>query len=100
MIQQLPYAYNGAAHFPVETWLSPGGSFSGQDAFTTQQYNVNTYGGLAFTGTFKLDAPTGGVGTDRLHIPTTPNATSIQGGMIAGFFTYQFFQPGQGQTAH
>ena len=76
--QELPLAENGVARIRLDTWLqeqdgSGGKAFSGSDATTTQAYLPDSSGGIAFEGQFRFTQP--------------------QGGMIAGFFTYQKFPP-------
>jgi beta-glucanase (GH16 family) len=78
MRQSLPVAENGMARIQLDTFLD-GNAFSGSEAITTQAWDVST-GGIAFEGSFRYEG--------------------TQGGMIAGFFSYQQFPPGANRSIH
>ena len=78
MRQSLPQAENGMARIRLDTWLD-GKAFSGSEAITKQAWDVNT-GGIAFEGRFRYEG--------------------TQGGMIAGFFSYQDFPPNVNRNVH
>src|SRR6476660_7259198 len=78
MRQVLPAAENGMARIKLDTWNPPPGqpdSYFGSEAITKQVWNVNN-GGLGFEGKFSFEGS--------------------QGGMLAGFFTYESFPPNNG----
>ncbi len=78
MRQSLPLAENGMARIRLDTWLD-GKAFSGSEAITKQAWDV-TDGGIAFEGRFRYEG--------------------TQGGMIAGFFSYQDFPPNVDRNIH
>ena len=78
MRQELPDSQGGMARIKLDTWLD-GKAFKGSEAITKQAWDL-TGGNVAFEGKFKFD--------------------STQGGMIAGFFTYQKFPPGADRDIH
>lgn len=78
MRQSLPVAQNGMARIQLDTFLD-GNAFSGSEAITNQAWDVST-GGIAFEGSFRYEG--------------------TQGGMIAGFFSYQQFPPGANRSIH
>ena len=78
MRQSLPQAENGMARIRLDTWLD-GKAFSGSEAITKQAWDV-TSGGIAFEGRFRYEG--------------------TQGGMIAGFFSYQDFPPNVDRNIH
>jgi Ca2+-binding RTX toxin-like protein/beta-glucanase (GH16 family) len=78
MRQELPVAEGGIARIRLDTWLD-GNAFSGSEAMTRQAFDVSG-GGLAFEGKFRFE--------------------QSQGGMIAGFFTYQDFPPEADRNIH
>ena len=80
--QVLPAAENGMARIRLDTFNPPPGgpdSYFGSEAITKQAWDVSA-GGLAFEGKFRFDGN--------------------QGGMIAGFFTYEQFPPGAEREPH
>lgn len=83
MRQSLPLAENGMARIRLDTWLSDAGgsgkAFSGSEAITNQAWDV-TSGGIAFEGRFRFEG--------------------TQGGMIAGFFSYEDFPPNVDRNIH
>jgi hypothetical protein len=82
MRQNLPSAENGMARIKMDTWNPPPGkpdSYYGSEAKTNQAWDL-TGGGLAFEGKFKFDGN--------------------QGGMIAGFFSYEKFDSGAPHEPH
>jgi hypothetical protein len=86
MRQVLPIAENGMARLEMDTWQPANAdptkaSFFGSEAITNQAYSLpGNGGGIAFEANFKFEG--------------------TQGGMIAGFFSYQNFPFGQGQKIH
>ncbi len=82
MRQELPAAENGVARIRLDTFNPPPGgpdSYYGSEAITKQAWDVSS-GGLGFEGKFRLEGS--------------------QGGMIAGFFTYEQFPPGARREPH
>jgi hypothetical protein len=82
MRQNLPSAENGMARIKMDTYNPPPGkpdSYYGSEAMTNQAWDL-TGGGLAFEGKFKFDGN--------------------QGGMIAGFFSYEQFPSGVAREPH
>lgn len=82
MRQSLPAAENGVARIKLDTFNPPPGgpdSYYGSEAITKQAWDVST-GGLAFEGKFRFEGS--------------------QGGMIAGFFTYEQFPSGAKREPH
>lgn len=82
MRQSLPAAENGMARIRMDTFNPPPGgpdSYYGSEAITKQAWDVST-GGLAFEGKFRFEG--------------------AQGGMIAGFFTYEQFPEGAKREPH
>ncbi|TAJ84665.1 family 16 glycosylhydrolase [Reyranella sp.] len=87
MRQNLPSAENGMARIKMDTYTppppdnpnAPSNSYYGSEAITNQAWDL-TGGGLAFEGKFKFEGN--------------------QGGMIAGFFSYEKFAPGVGHEMH
>lgn len=82
MRQNLPSAENGMARIKMDTYNPPPGkpdSYYGSEAITNQAWDL-TGGGLAFEGKFKFEG--------------------MQGGMIAGFFTYEQFPEGAKREPH
>jgi hypothetical protein len=82
MRQNLPDAANGMARIKMDTFNPPPGgpdSYYGSEAITKQAWDVGA-GGLAFEGKFRFEGP--------------------QGGMIAGFFTYEQFPTGAVREPH
>jgi beta-glucanase (GH16 family) len=80
MRQSLPLAQGGMARIQLDTWLD-GNAFSGSEAITRQAFALpGNGGGIAFEGRFKFEGN--------------------QGGMIAGFFSYQDFPPGAVREPH
>ncbi|TAJ84666.1 family 16 glycosylhydrolase [Reyranella sp.] len=82
MRQNLPSAENGMARIKMDTYNPPPGkpdSYYGSEAKTNQAWDL-TGGGLAFEGKFKFDGN--------------------QGGMIAGFFSYEKFPPSAPHEPH
>ena len=78
MRQELPDAQGGMARIRLDTWLD-GKAFKGSEAMTKEAWDLSG-GNVAFEGKFKFD--------------------STQGGMIAGFFTYQKFPMGADRDIH
>lgn len=78
MRQELPDAQNGMARIRLDTWLD-GNGFKGSEAITKEAWDLSG-GSVAFEGKFKFD--------------------STQGGMIAGFFTFQQFPMGADRDIH
>ncbi len=78
MRQELPDAQNGMARIRLDTWLD-GNGFKGSEAITKEAWDLSG-GSVAFEGKFKFD--------------------STQGGMIAGFFTFQKFPMGADRDIH
>ncbi|TAJ88341.1 family 16 glycosylhydrolase [Reyranella sp.] len=78
MRQELPDAQNGVARIRLDTWLD-GNGFKGSEAITKEAWDLSG-GSVAFEGKFKFD--------------------STQGGMIAGFFTFQQFPMGADRDIH
>ena len=76
MRQELPFAENGMARIRLDTYFTdqhnpvPGKHFLGSEAISNQAFSVAN-GGIAFEGVLRFQ--------------------STQGGMIAGFFSYQQF---------
>ena len=80
MRQSLPVAENGMARIRLDTWLD-GNAFSGSEAITIQAFALpGQGGGIAFEAKLKFEG--------------------TQGGMIAGFFTFQKFPPGADRDIH
>ena len=80
MRQSLPVAANGMARIQLDTWLD-GNAFSGSEAITIRAFALpGNGGGIAFEAKLKFEG--------------------TQGGMIAGFFTYQQFPPGADRDIH
>jgi hypothetical protein len=82
MRQTLPEKSGGMARIKMDTYNPPPGqpnSYYGSEAITKQAWDVST-GGLAFEGKFKFEGN--------------------QGGMIAGFFTYEQFPSGAKREPH
>ena len=87
MRQSLPLAEGGVARIKMDTYTPPpldnpgaqSNSYYGSEAITTQAWDL-TGGGLAFEGKFRFEGN--------------------QGGMIAGFFTYENFAPGAVREPH
>ena len=80
MRQSLPVARNGMARIHLDTWLD-GNAFSGSEAITKQAFALpGKGGGITFQAKLKFEG--------------------TQGGMIAGFFTYQKFPPGVDRDIH
>jgi hypothetical protein len=82
MRQNLPDAENGMARIKMDTFNPPPGgpdSYYGSEAITKQAWDVST-GGLGFEGKFRFEG--------------------AQGGMIAGFFTYEQFPTGAVREPH
>ena len=80
MRQSLPVVENGMARIRLDTWLD-GKAFSGSEAITIQAFTLpGQGGGLAFEAKLKFEG--------------------TQGGMIAGFFTFQQFPPGANRDIH
>ena len=80
MRQSLPVAENGMARIQLDTWLD-GNAFSGSEAITIRAFALpGDGGGIAFEAKLKFEG--------------------TQGGMIAGFFTYQQFPPGADRDIH
>lgn len=80
MRQSLPLAQNGMARIQLDTWLD-GKAFSGSEAITRLAFALpGNNGGVGFEGRFKFEGN--------------------QGGMIAGFFSYQVFPPGAVREPH
>jgi beta-glucanase (GH16 family) len=80
MRQSLPLAENGIARIRLDTWLD-GNAFSGSEAITIRAFGppING-GGIAFEAKLKFEG--------------------TQGGMIAGFFTFQQFPRGADRDIH
>lgn len=78
MRQELPDAQGGMARIRLDTWLD-GNGFKGSEAITKEAWDLSG-GSVAFEGKFKFD--------------------STQGGMIAGFFTFQKFPLGADRDIH
>src|SRR5208283_70993 len=84
MRQYLPYASLGAARIRLDTWNEGDGKcFLGSEAITKQAFALGPpgTGGIAFEAELSLD-------------------TLTQGGMIAGFFTFQQFPAGANRDIH
>ncbi len=83
MRQYLPYAWGGAVRIRLDTWNDGDGRcFLGSEAITKQAFALpGGGGGIAFEAELSLD-------------------TLAQGGMIAGFFTFQQFPPGADRDIH
>lgn len=82
MRQTLPEKSDGTARIKMDTYNPPPGqpnSYYGSEAITNQAWDL-TGGGLAFEGKFRFDGN--------------------QGGMIAGFFTYEQFPSGANREPH
>jgi hypothetical protein len=82
MRQELPAAENGMARIRLDTFNPPPGgpdSYYGSEAITKQAWDVSA-GGLGFEGKFRFEGS--------------------QGGMIAGFFTYEQFPSGAVREPH
>lgn len=82
MRQNLPAAENGVARIRMDTFNPPPGganSYYGSEAITKQAWDVSA-GGLGFEGKFRFEG--------------------AQGGMIAGFFTYEQFPSGAAREPH
>lgn len=87
MRQNLPSAENGMARIKLDTYTppppdnpsAPSNSYYGSEAITNQAWDL-TGGGLAFEGKFRFDGN--------------------QGGMIAGFFSYEKFPPEMPREPH
>lgn len=87
MRQNLPSAENGMARIKMDTYTPPppdnpnaqSNSYYGSEAITTQAWDL-TGGALAFEGKFRFEG--------------------TQGGMIAGFFSYEKFDIGKGNKVH
>lgn len=82
MRQTLPEKSDGMARIKMDTYNPPPGqpnSYYGSEAITNQAWDL-TGGGLAFEGKFKFEGN--------------------QGGMIAGFFTYEQFPSGAKREPH
>ena len=82
MRQNLPDAENGMARIKMDTFNPPPGgpnSYYGSEAITKQAWDVSA-GGLGFEGKFRFEGS--------------------QGGMIAGFFTYEQFAAGAVREPH
>jgi Ca2+-binding RTX toxin-like protein len=82
MRQELPAAENGMARIKMDTFNPPPGgpnSYFGSEAITKQAWDVSA-GGLGFEGKFRFEGS--------------------QGGMIAGFFTYEQFPSGAKREPH
>ncbi|GGI98202.1 family 16 glycosylhydrolase [Neoroseomonas lacus] len=82
MRQVLPAAENGMARIRLDTFNPPPGgpdSYYGSEAITKQAWDVSA-GGLGFEGKFRFEGS--------------------QGGMIAGFFTYEQFPSGAVREPH
>jgi hypothetical protein len=82
MRQNLPDAENGMARIKMDTFNPPPGgpnSYYGSEAITKQAWDVGA-GGLGFEGKFRFEGS--------------------QGGMIAGFFTYEQFPTGAVREPH
>lgn len=82
MRQYLPDAANGMARIKMDTFNPPPGgpdSYFGSEAITFQAWDVSA-GGLGFEGKFRFEGS--------------------QGGMIAGFFTYEQFPSGAVREPH
>ena len=80
MRQSLPVAERGMARIRLDTWLD-GKAFSGSEAITIKAFALpGNGGGIAFQGKLRFQ--------------------STQGGMIAGFFSYQQFPPGADRDIH
>jgi hypothetical protein len=82
MRQYLPDAANGMARIKMDTFNPPPGgpdSYFGSEAITNQAWDVSA-GGLGFEGKFRFEGS--------------------QGGMIAGFFTYEQFPTGAVREPH
>jgi hypothetical protein len=78
MRQELPSAQGGVARITLDTWLD-GNAFKGSEAITNQAWDLSA-GNVAFEGKFRFEAK--------------------QGGMIAGFFTFQQFPVGANRDIH
>ena len=82
MRQELPAAENGMARIRLDTFNPPPGgpdSYYGSEAITRQAWDISA-GGLGFEGKFRFEGS--------------------QGGMIAGFFTYEQFPSGAVREPH
>lgn len=82
MRQSLPFAENGMARIKMDTFNPPPGgpdSYYGSEAITNQAWDISG-GGLAFEGKFRFDGN--------------------QGGMIAGFFSFEQFPTGAAREIH
>jgi beta-glucanase (GH16 family) len=93
MRQELPIAQDGMARIRLDTWnpatgqINPGTgrnydpSFLGSEAITNKVFSLpGNGGGLAFEAKFKFEG--------------------TQGGMVAGFFTFQDFAAGANRNIH
>ncbi len=78
MRQELPFQQGGMARIRLDTWLDKN-AFLGSEAITIDKWDVQS-GGLAFDGRFRY--------------------TETQGGMITGFFTYEYFPAGSNRAIH
>jgi beta-glucanase (GH16 family) len=82
MRQELPWAQAGVARIRLDTWNGQDGKcFLGSEAITRQAFALpGGGGGIAFEADLKFEG--------------------AQGGMIAGFFTFQQFPPGADRDIH
>lgn len=85
MRQELPKAYNGIANITLDTFVAgnaPGqpNSFLGSEAITRDSWVPDATGGVSFEGVYRFQPQ--------------------QGGLVAGFFTYQTFPPQADRNIH